>query len=168
MALNPHELTVQPDTFRVSKDAMLIAELRSALAVCLHDDTQGVGGVLHLPYVVMHGGKPMELTDNMLSSGLLLMDRFCKELRVLGARKHSWKVRIYSHLPGGAGMQAPAATALDLMKAYFADSRRPVEDKEVQHVRGVCLRMHAREGHIWMSGADSASACAPLSVALIA
>ena len=118
------ELIVEPDAFRVARGpALLAAELRGALAVCLHDDTQGVGGLLHLRYVATYEDQPLDLTDNTLSSDLLLMDRFCKELRAAGARKHSWRVRVYSHLPDAPGMEVPAATVLDLIKAYFADSR---------------------------------------------
>src|SRR5262249_53168266 len=41
------EIPVEPDTFRVARQAVLIAELCASLAVCLFDDTQGVGGLLH-------------------------------------------------------------------------------------------------------------------------
>ena len=95
--------------------------MRGALAVCLHDDTQAVGGLLHLRYVATSGDQPVDLTDNTLSSDLLLMDRFCKELRSAGARKQSWRVSIFGHTPGQPGMAGPAATVLDLVKAYFAD-----------------------------------------------
>jgi chemotaxis receptor (MCP) glutamine deamidase CheD len=45
----PDEFVVQPDAFRVSREPLLlVSELRAALAVCLYDDTQAVGGLLHL------------------------------------------------------------------------------------------------------------------------
>ena len=115
----------------VSRDpALLVAELSGALAICVYDDTQPVAGLLHLRYVATSNDQPLDLTDNTLSSGLLLMDRFCKELRAAGGRKQSWRVSIFGHTPQTPGMAGPAATVLDLAKAYFADGRLPVECKE--------------------------------------
>ena len=153
------EIHVQPDAFRVAQESvLLVCELRSAMAVSVYDDTQAVGGLLHLRYVATSNDQPLDLTDNTLSSDLLLMDRFCKELRAAGARKHSWQVRIFGHLPETPGMEAPAATVTDLVKAYFADSRRAVESKEVRRPAGVTLRLHARDGHVWISNLQDAPA----------
>lgn len=147
------EIFIEPDAFRVATEPLLlVADLRAALAVCLHDDTQGVGGLLHLRYVATNHDGTVDLTDNTLSSDLLLMDRFCKELRSAGARKHSWRVRIYAHLPESPNMEKPAATVLDLLRAYFADSRLPIECKEICRPLGMQIRFHAREGHIWLNG----------------
>src|SRR5215467_3417675 len=107
----PTEILVQPDAFGVSRDdSLLVAELRAALAVCVHDDTQAVSGLLHLRYVATSNDQPLDLTDNTLSSDLLLMDRFCKELRSEGARKQSWRVQLIGHIPATDGMDTPAAT----------------------------------------------------------
>lgn len=149
----PPEIVVQPDAFRVSKDAMLLAcELRAALAVCVHDDTQATGGLLHLRYVAVANDQPLDLTDNTLSSDLLLMDRFCKELRASGARRQSWRVSIFGHTPGTPGMAAPAATVIDLVKAYFADARLPVECKEFSRPLGLVVRLDPHGGRIWVNG----------------
>jgi len=149
----PLEILVQADAFGVSRDgSLLVAELSAALAVCVYDDTQAVAGLLHLRYVATSNDQPLDLTDNTLSSDLLLMDRFCKDLRELGARKQSWRVDIFAHTPEQPGMEAPAATVLDLVKAYFNDSRRPVECKESRRPMGLMVRMHAREGSIWING----------------
>jgi hypothetical protein len=145
---------VEPDAFRVAREPLLLAcELRAALAVCLHDDTQAVGGLLHLRYLAApptDSGRLLDLTDNTLSSDLLLMDSFCKELRAAGARKQSWRVSIFGHTPDDA-LERPAATVLDLVKAYFADSRRPVECREYRRPLGLIVRLDAREGHVWAS-----------------
>src|SRR5262245_20637255 len=120
------EIVVQNDQFCVSREAkLLVSELRAALAICVYDDTQAVGGLLHLRYVATNSGEPIDLTDNTLSSDLLLMDRFCKELRSAGARKQSWRVSIIGHTPEDPEMEGPAATVLDLAKAYFQDARLP-------------------------------------------
>lgn len=149
----PPEIVVQPDAFRVSKESVQLAcELRGALAVCVYDDTQPAGGLLHLRYVAIANNQPLDLTDNTLSSDLLLMDRFCKELRQAGARKQSWRVSIFGHTPEMPGMQGPAATVIDLAKAYFADARLPVECKEFNRSPGLIVRLDPRGGRIWVNG----------------
>lgn len=147
------EIIVQPDAYSVSKDeSLLVAELSAALAICVYDDTQPVAGLLHLRYVATNNDQPLDLTDNTLSSDLLLMDRFCKELRSAGGRKQSWRVNIYGHTPETPAMAGPAATVLDLAKAYFADGRLPVECKETIRPLGLIVRLHPREGRIWVNG----------------
>lgn len=149
----PPEIVVQPDAFRVAKESTLLAcELRAALAVCVYDDTQPAGGLLHLRYVALANDQPIDLTDNTLSSDLLLMDRFCKELRSAGARKQSWRVSIFGHTPEQPAMQGPAATVIDLAKAYFADARLPVECKEFNRSLGLQVRLDPHGGRIWVNG----------------
>ena len=149
----PPEIVVQTDAFRVSKESTLLAcELRGALAVCVYDDTQPAGGLLHLRYVAIANNQPIDLTDNTLSSDLLLMDRFCKELRSAGARKQSWRVSIFGHTPDVPGMEGPAATVIDLAKAYFADARLPVECKEFNRPLGLLVRLDPRGGRVWVNG----------------
>jgi chemotaxis receptor (MCP) glutamine deamidase CheD len=153
MSAMPPETKVQPDAYFVARDStLLVAELTGAVAICVYDDTQPVGGLLHLRYVATNDDKPLDLTDNTLSSSLLLMDRFCKDLRGAGARKQSWRVSILGHTPQTPGMAGPAATVLDLAKAYFADGRLPVECKETVRPLGLIVRLDAREGHIWVNG----------------
>lgn len=155
MIQQPPEIVVEPDAFRVSKEVTLLAcQLRGALAVCLYDDTQAVGGLLHLRYVATANDKPVDLTDNTLSSDLLLMDRFCKELRAAGARKQSWRVSIFGHTPDMPGMDGPAATVIDLAKAYFSDARLPVECKEFNRPMGLLVRLDPRGGRIWVNGSS--------------
>jgi chemotaxis receptor (MCP) glutamine deamidase CheD len=169
MAQLPPELMVQADTFRVARDnTLLVCELRAALAVCVYDDTQGVGGLLHLRYVATSNDQPLDLTDNTLSSDLLLMDRFCKELRTEGARKQSWRVSIFAHTPLQPGMDGPAATVLDLVKAYFGDARLPLEVKEQRRELGTLVRFDAREGRIWVTGTPGTASSARLAAPAIA
>lgn len=147
------QITVQPDAFRVAKEQVLLnCELHAALAACVFDETQGAGGVIHLRYVAATDGGPPELTDNTLSSDLLLLDRFCKELRRLGARKQSWRVRVFAHVPPGPKSGEHAATVLDLIKAYFSDGRWPPECQEIRRDSGVVVRFDPREGRFWLHG----------------
>lgn len=169
MIQQPPEIVVQPDAFRVCRESALLAcELRGALAVCVYDDTQAVGGLLHLQYVAIANDQPLDLTDNTLSSDLLLMDRFCKELRSAGARKQSWRVSILGHTPELPGIEGPAATVIDLAKAYFADARLPVECKEFNRPQGplggLLVRFDPRAGRIWVNATPGAAAHARQTV----
>lgn len=147
---------IQADAFRIAREAALLScELNAAIAVCVHDDTQGVGGLLHLRFTPHSLAKPADLTDNTLSSDLLLLDRFCKELRSEGARKQSWRVQLIGHIPTTDGMETPAATLLDLLRAYFADSRLPVECKEVRRAGTVVINFDPREGAMRVLAAGS-------------
>lgn len=161
MSQLPPEVLVEHDAFRVSNESLLlVAELQAALAVCVYDDTQAVGGLLHLRYVATSNNQPLDLTDNTLSSDLLLMDRFCKDLRAVGARKQSWRVSIFGHTPETPGLTGPAATVIDLSKAYFADARLPIECKEFPRPLGLVVRMDAREGRIWVNGTPGSASSA--------
>lgn len=145
---------IEADGYRIARDTVpMIAQLQAAVAVCVHDDTQGVGGLLHLRYLAKGQTKPLDLTDNTLSSDLLLLDRFCKELRSQGARKNSWRVYLIGHIPGTDGIDQPAATLLDLLRAYFADSRLPVECKELRREQPVVVRMQPRDGQLSLADA---------------
>lgn len=145
------EYQVRPDEYQVARDPLLlVAHLHAALALCLHDDTQGVGGMLHLRYTSGTPEHPVALTENMLSSNLLLIDRFCKELRGLGARKTTWRVHIIGHLPSTKNLSEPAATVMDLMRAYFHDSRLPVESKEIERSTNLIVKFEPREGQFWV------------------
>ena len=163
------EYLVESDAFRVARGHVhLTCELRAALAVCVHDDTQGAGGLLHLRYVATNNDQPLDLTDNTLSSDLLLMDRFCKELRALGARKQSWRVSIIAHTPRGSGLEGAAATVLDLVKAYFSEGRLPLASQELQRELGLRVRLDAREGRIWVTGTPGTSPNARLAAPSLA
>jgi len=145
------DILIEADGFRIARDTVpMTVHLQAAVAVCVHDDTQGVGGLLHLRYLAKGQTQPLDLTDNTLSSDLLLLDRFCKELRTQGARKNSWRVRLIGHIPKTDGIDQPAATLLDLLRAYFADGRLPVESKEVRREQHVVVRLQPRDGQLWV------------------
>ncbi|TLY97446.1 MAG: hypothetical protein E6K44_00600 [Gammaproteobacteria bacterium] len=49
------EIQVAPDRFEVSSgEALLVAELRSAIAVCVYDADEEAGALLHLRCIVRH------------------------------------------------------------------------------------------------------------------
>lgn len=159
------QIQIEADGYRIARESVsLRCELNAAVAVCVYDDTQGVGGLLHLRFLPSSKAKPADLTDNTLSSDLLLLDRFCKDLRSQGARKQSWRVQLIGHIPTTEGMDTPAATLLDLLRAYFADGRLSVECNELRRAASVVVTFDPREGHLRVHGADSTPQTGPLKV----
>src|ERR1700704_2343754 len=77
------ELTGVPARFWVAADhAVLITELRSAIAVCVYDAVEEAGALLHLRCIV-RTPKPVDMTDSTLATELLLLDRCVESMREL-------------------------------------------------------------------------------------
>src|SRR6202046_4702135 len=75
------EITVSPDRFEVTgEDVVLVAELRSAIAVCVYDAVEEAGALLHLRCVV-RVTKASDMTDTTLATELLLLDRCVESMR---------------------------------------------------------------------------------------
>src|SRR5580704_15847782 len=94
---NLTEVLVEPDTYHVSPEPILmIADLHGALAVCLHDEGRAVGGLLHLRF--MGGsGRPSDVTDNTLTSVLVVLDRFKRAVLGNALPSEEIQARIIAH-----------------------------------------------------------------------
>ena len=80
------EITVAADRFEVAADdAILVTELRSAIAVCVYDAVEEAGALLHLRCIV-RSPKPADMTDSTLATELLLLDRCVESMRELAGR----------------------------------------------------------------------------------
>ena len=109
------EVVVSPDTYHVSPEPMLlIADLHGALALCLHDEGRGVGGLLHLKF--MGGtGRPSDVTDNTLSSVLVVLDRFKRGVLGNSSKRDDIQARILAHALPPTGVDEPTASLVDLI-----------------------------------------------------
>ena len=123
MATDLTEVIVAPDTFHVSPEPMLmIADLHGALALCLHDEGRAVGGLLHLRF--MGGtGRPSDVTDNTLSSVLVVLDRFKRAVLGNAARGDEVQARILAHALPPTDAGEPSASLVDLIQADLADGK---------------------------------------------
>src|SRR5256885_14960795 len=75
------EIQVAPDRLEVSSgETLLVAELGSAIAVCVYDADEEAGALLHLRCIVRHS-KPADVTDTTLATELLLLHRCLESLR---------------------------------------------------------------------------------------
>lgn len=122
MTAAPREVVVNPDRFEiVTDDAVLTAELRSAIAVCVFDAVEEAGALLHLRFIV-RGPKPADVTDTTLATELLLLDRCVGAFREASPSARNLQARIAAHLPEDAYASAACQPVLTLVSHYLRDS----------------------------------------------
>lgn len=116
------ELAVAPDRFEVvSDDAILVAELSSAIAVCIFDATEEAGALLHLRFIV-RPSKPIDVTDTTLATELLLLDRCIEALRETVPTARNLQAKIAAQLPDGSDAQRACDNVLTLVRHYLTDT----------------------------------------------
>jgi chemotaxis receptor (MCP) glutamine deamidase CheD len=142
-----HE-TVAADTYRVSAHPVLLfAVLCDALALCVHDEARGVGGLLHLRFVG-GGDRPSDATDVELSSVLVLLDRFKSELLGPGAPGDSVQARILAHASLSADVDDESASLVDLLKADLVDAKIICGTQTLRRAEPVYVCFQPCEGRV--------------------
>ncbi|HEY3851938.1 MAG TPA: hypothetical protein VGL87_13260 [Steroidobacteraceae bacterium] len=154
MTKDPPEVVVAPDTYHVSPEPMLlIADLDGALALCLHDEGRGVGGLLHLKF--MGGtGRPSDVTDNTLSSVLVVLDRFKRGVLGNSSKRDDIQARILAHALPPAGVDEPSASLVDLIQADLADGKISCGTQTVRRVEPLRVCFQPFEGRVWIRGPE--------------
>jgi chemotaxis receptor (MCP) glutamine deamidase CheD len=116
------EITVAPDRFEITeKDAVLVAELRSAIAVCVYDAVEEAGALLHLRCVVRIS-KPADMTDTTLATELLLLDRCVEAMRETAPAARNLQARIFAHLDDHPMASQVCETVLTMVRHFLEDS----------------------------------------------
>jgi chemotaxis receptor (MCP) glutamine deamidase CheD len=116
------EITVAPDRFEITeKDAVLVAELRSAIAVCVYDAVEEAGALLHLRCVVRIS-KPADMTDTTLATELLLLDRCVEAMRETAPAARNLQARIFAHLDDHPMAAQVCETVLTMVRHFLEDS----------------------------------------------
>jgi len=116
------EITVAPDHFEVTgEDAVLVAELRSAIAVCIYDAVEEAGALLHLRCVV-RVSKAADMTDTTLATELLLLDRCVESMRETAPAARNLQARIFAHINDHPMAPQVCEAALILVRHFLADS----------------------------------------------
>jgi chemotaxis receptor (MCP) glutamine deamidase CheD len=116
------EIHVAPDRFEVTaEDAILVTELRSAVAVCMYDAAEEAGAMLHLRCIVK-ASKPADVTDTTLATELLLLDRCLEALREAAPAARNLQARIVGHLAEGAYAQPLCETVVYVVRHYLSDA----------------------------------------------
>ncbi len=154
------EVVVAPDTYHVSPEPMLLtADLDGALALCLHDEGRGVGGLLHLKF--MGGtGRPSDVTDNTLSSVLVVLDRFKRGVLGNASKRDDIQARILAHALPPAGVDEPSASLVDLIQADLADGKISCGTQTVRRVEPLRVCFQPFEGRVWICGPEHLRASA--------
>jgi chemotaxis receptor (MCP) glutamine deamidase CheD len=116
------EITVAPDRFEVaSEDAILVTELRSAIAVCVYDAVEEAGALLHLRCIV-RSPKPADMTDSTLATELLLLDRCVESMRELAPGARNLQARVVAHLPEHPQARETFDTVLTMVQHFLTDA----------------------------------------------
>jgi chemotaxis receptor (MCP) glutamine deamidase CheD len=145
------EVVVAPDTYEVSPEPVLmIADLHGALALCLHDEARGVGGLLHLRFVESTG-LPSDVTDNTLSSVLVVLDRFKRAVIGNSTRHDSIQARILAHASPPTDVHEPSATLVDLLRADLTDGKISCGTQMTRRADSVRVCFQPFEGRVWIS-----------------
>jgi chemotaxis receptor (MCP) glutamine deamidase CheD len=125
------EVIVPPDHFEVVQDdAVLVAGLRSATAVCLYDAVEEAGALLHLRFII-RSAKPADVTDTTLATELLLLDRCIESLREAMPNARNLQAKIAAHLPDNPEAQRACDTVLTLVRHFLDDSGMVVVTSDV-------------------------------------
>jgi chemotaxis receptor (MCP) glutamine deamidase CheD len=120
--MQSREIHVAPDRFEVtSGEALLIAELHSAIAVCVYDAAEEAGALLHLRCMV-RSAKPADVTDTTLASELLLLDRCLESLRAAAPAARHLQARIVVHLADAALTGPASEIVVAHVKHYLEDA----------------------------------------------
>lgn len=158
--MGQQEIVVAPDTYQVSPEPMLmIAELHGALALCLHDEGRDVGGLLHLRFVG-GTGRPSDITDNTLSSVLVVLDRFKRAVIGNSTRRNDIQARILAHALPPTDADEPSASLVDLIRADLADGKINCGTQITRRTEPLRVCFQPFEGRVWISGPSDVRAVA--------
>lgn len=152
MAKGLTEVSVAPDTYHVSPEPLLLlADLHGALALCLHDEGRAVGGLLHLRF--MGGtGRPSDVTDNTLSSVLVVLDEFKRAVLGNTTRRDEVQARILAHALPPTDDGEPSASLVDLIKADLTDGKISCGTQTLRRIESVRVCFQPFEGRVWICG----------------
>lgn len=125
------EVTVAPDRFEVvSDDAILVAELRSATAVCIYDAVEEAGALLHLRFII-RSAKPADVTDTTLATELLLLDRCIESMREVSPNAKNLQAKLAAHLPDNPDAQRACENVLTLVRQFLDDMGMTVSTSDI-------------------------------------
>jgi chemotaxis receptor (MCP) glutamine deamidase CheD len=143
------EVTVPPDNYHISSaDVVLSAQLHSSLVVCLYDEVEEDGALMHLRLAAPGQSRDPNLTDNTLSSDLALLDRALRELATASPRAQHWQAKLVAQTEDQASARARCDGLQSFISAFLQDARIKVLSS-VAHVDGtVSVRFRPAMGQL--------------------
>lgn len=158
----PQEIEVAPDTYRVSTEPLLLtATLQGALVLCLHDETRGVGGLWHLRFLAP-SGRPSDVSDNSLSSVLVVLDKFKRAVLGAAAGGAAVQARIIAHALPPTDASEPTASLVDLLQADLMDQKITCGTQITRRTEPVRVCFKPFEGRAWVLGSEPIRSAARL------
>jgi len=122
---------VPPDHFEVTAgDALLTSELSSAIAVCVFDATVEAGALLHLRSIV-RSTRPADVTDTMLATELLLLDRCLEALRASAPGARQLQARIVVHVSDAPQARSACDNMIIMVKHYLQDAGVELQPEDI-------------------------------------
>ena len=120
-----------PDHFEVTAgDALLTSELSSAIAVCVFDATVEAGALLHLRSIV-RSTRPADVTDTMLATELLLLDRCLEALRASAPGARQLQARIVVHVSDAPQARSACDNMIIMVKHYLQDAGVELQPEDI-------------------------------------
>jgi chemotaxis receptor (MCP) glutamine deamidase CheD len=118
------ERAVAPDDYHItSADVVLSAELHSSLVVCLYDEVEEDGALMHLRLAAPGQSRDPNLTDNTLSSDLALLDRALRELAAASPRAQHWQAKLVAQTEDQPAARARCDGLQSFISAFLQDAR---------------------------------------------
>jgi hypothetical protein len=109
--------------------------------------------LLHLKF--MGGtGRPSDVTDNTLSSVLLVLDRFKRGVLGNSSKRDDVQARILAHALPPEDDSEPSASLVDLIQADLADGKVSCGTQTLRRIEPVRVCFQPFEGRVWISGPD--------------
>jgi chemotaxis receptor (MCP) glutamine deamidase CheD len=140
------EITVSPDRFELAgDDAILVTELRSAIAVCVYDAVEEAGALLHLRCIV-RTPKPADMTDSTLATELLLLDRCVESMRELAPSARNLQARVVAHVTDVPGAEEMFENVLTMVQHFLTDAGVRVLPMDVAAGQARSLRFRPSMG----------------------
>ncbi len=142
------DIPVAPDHFEVTaRDVVLLADLRSSLAICVYDAVEEAGALLHLRCIV-RGNKPADVTDTTLATELLLLDRCLQALREAAPAARALQARVIGHLDAHPHARSTCESVVSLVEQFLADADIRVLPADL--AGGVPRQLRFRPGMGWL------------------
>lgn len=125
------QIHVAPDRFEITTgEALLVAELSSAIAVCVFDAEEQAGALLHLRCIPKRS-KPIDVTDTTLATELLLLHRCLELLREAAPAARHLQARVVAHVAAAPEMRPGCETVIKLVRHYLEDAGVQVQPEDV-------------------------------------
>jgi hypothetical protein len=103
------------------------------------------------------------VTDNTLSSVLVVLDRFKRAVVGNSAKRDDVQARIIAHALPPTDDDEPSANLVDLIQADLADGKISCGSQTMRRIEPVRVCFQPFEGRVWIAAPNDLRAAAPAS-----